>query len=288
MAAKVDIRVEKTFRHPRDRVFDAFVDPTRVGDWLFHTPEGVMERVDYDPAPGGGFAIVERRGDQLARHFGKFVQVDRPERIVFDFRTDEDGEWTRVTVIFEVEGEGCRVVLTHDLAAEWAAYQARTVQGWTTILDGLEVAVEAGAGETFLDRLIGEWTFESGAFPDEPQWRQSGEETVTRQGVWTVVEPSDKARFQLTLNPATGRVTGDFIAWQDPTLWTYDGTIEGDRMVLASRGPSFDVEGAVVDYQDVWEIQSPHTRTLTGRLKGEDGTWRDFLWTRYRRKGSTE
>lgn len=139
----------------------------------------------------------------------------------------------------------------------------------------------------FFDRLLGDWTYDSGAYPDEPQYRQSGRETVTRNGVWIVVEPSDKARFQLALDPGTGRVTGDFVAWSDPTLWTYDGAIEGDRMVLSSRGPSFDVEGLTVDYEDVWEIQSPDERTLTGRIKSEDGTWRDFLWTRYRRKAPT-
>lgn len=141
-----EIRVEKAFRHPRDRVFDAFVDPVRVGDWLFHTPDGVMEKTDYDPVPDGRFALFERRGDQLARHFGRFVEIVRPERIVFDFRNDEDGEWTRVTVVFVVEADGCRIILTHDLAAEWAAYADRTVLGWTTILDGLDRVTESADG----------------------------------------------------------------------------------------------------------------------------------------------
>lgn len=141
-----EIRVEKVFRHPRERVFDTFVDPVHVGDWLFRTPGGVMEKTGYDPVPGGRFAIFERRGIDLARHFGRFVEIDRPRRIVFDFRTDDDGEWTRVTVAFEVQGGGCRVVLTHDLAPEWAAYADRTLQGWTTILDGLERVTEAADG----------------------------------------------------------------------------------------------------------------------------------------------
>lgn len=139
----------------------------------------------------------------------------------------------------------------------------------------------------FLDCLLGDWIYESGAFPDDPQYRQTCRETVTRNGVWIVLESSDKARFQLALDPATGRVTGDFIASSDPTLWTYDGLIEGDRMVLSSRGPSFDVEGLMAGYEDVWEIRSPDERTLTGRLKREDDTWRDFLWTRHCREGAT-
>lgn len=138
MSVAAEVRVEKRFRHPVERVFDAFLNPARVGDWLFRTPDGVLEKADYDPRPGGVFAIFERRGDQIAHHWGQFIEIDRPNRVVFDFRVDEaSSEKTRVTVIFAGEGEGCVVVLTHDLAPAWAAYRDRSVHGWTTILDGL-------------------------------------------------------------------------------------------------------------------------------------------------------
>lgn len=142
MTRPVGIRVEKRMRHPAERVFDAFLDPTTVGDWLFHTPDGVMEKTDYDPRPGGDFAIFERRGADLARHFGRFVEIERPSRIVFDFWVDEAPEEpTRVTVTFTPNGEGCSVILTHDLAPAWADYADRTVDGWTMILDSLAAVV---------------------------------------------------------------------------------------------------------------------------------------------------
>lgn len=145
MSGPVAIRVEKRFRHPRERVFDAFLDPASVGDWLFHTPDGVMERTDSDPRPGGTFAIFERRGAELARHFGRFVEIRRPERVVFDFQVDEaPDEPTRVTVSFEEDREGCVVTLTHDLAPAWASYSERTTAGWTMILDSLARVVERG------------------------------------------------------------------------------------------------------------------------------------------------
>ena len=144
MTAAPEVRVEKNFRQPRERVFEAFIDPARVGEWLFHTPDGEMEKVDYDPRPGGAFAIFERRGPVLARHFGRFVAVEHPDRIVFDFWVDEAPEEpTRVTVTFAVADEGCIVVLSHDLAPAWAHFADRSVAGWTMILDGLERVVEA-------------------------------------------------------------------------------------------------------------------------------------------------
>lgn len=89
MTDPVEVRVEKRFRHPPERVFDAFTDPARVGDWLFRTPDGTLEKAEYDPRPGGPFAIFERRGPELARHFGRFVEIERPNRLVFDFWVDE-------------------------------------------------------------------------------------------------------------------------------------------------------------------------------------------------------
>ena len=145
MTDPVEVRVEKRFRHSPERVFDAFLDPSRVGEWLFHTPDGVMEQTAYDPRPGGAFAIFERRGAALARHFGRFVEIERPRRVVFDFRVDEAPEArTRVTVTFAADGGGCVVTLTHDLAPAWAAYQERTAAGWTMILDNLVRAMERG------------------------------------------------------------------------------------------------------------------------------------------------
>lgn len=136
----------------------------------------------------------------------------------------------------------------------------------------------------WIDQLVGEWTFEGRMVPDNPEHCRTGTETVTRRGVWIIIESSDGARFQLAFDATTGRVTGDFVSWEDPHLWTYDGAIEDGRLHMRSRGPSFDLEGEETDYDDVFEILSPDERRLTGRLLGLDGQWRDFTTTAYRRK----
>lgn len=102
--------------------------------------------------------------------------------------------------------------------------------------------------------------------------------------MWLVIESDDGVRFQLGFDLETGRVSGDFISWEDPTLWTYDGALEGDRLVLNSRGPRMDGTDGVTDYQDIWEFLSDDERRLTGRVLGNDGHWRDFTTTVYRRR----
>jgi hypothetical protein len=144
--------------------------------------------------------------------------------------------------------------------------------------------------EDWLDQLVGEWTFEGRSVPDKPEYRRTGTEIVTRRGVWVVIEPvtsesGESSRFQLALDTKTGKATGDFVHWADPTLWTYEGAVEPDgKLHLKSRGPSFDVEGEMTDYDDVFEVAGPDERRMTSRMVGPEGQWRDFMVTDYRRK----
>lgn len=117
-------------------VFDAWLDPQSVRHWLFATPGGVMETVELDPRVGGRFRIVERRGADLAEHFGEYVEIDRPRRLAFDFWTSFSEERTRITIEIAPDGHGSLVTLTHQ--GVWKDYENRTRQGWTTILESLE------------------------------------------------------------------------------------------------------------------------------------------------------
>jgi uncharacterized protein YndB with AHSA1/START domain len=135
----IRIRVSRRFRASPERVFDAWLDERTAGRWWFATPTGKMQSVKIDGRVGGAFRIVERRGDIDADHFGTFIELDRPRRIVLDFATDREHAPTRVTIeITPVKGGGCELTLSHDLSPEWAEYKDRANQGWTMILENLE------------------------------------------------------------------------------------------------------------------------------------------------------
>lgn len=129
------VRVTRMFRVSAERVYDAWLDPAKAGRFLFATPTGQMVKVELDPRVGGSFRFVDRRDGQDVEHHGRYLALDRPRSLAFDFWLDDERDKTRVTVTIVPAGAGCELTLVHERVA--AAYAERTQCGWTTILDGL-------------------------------------------------------------------------------------------------------------------------------------------------------
>jgi uncharacterized protein YndB with AHSA1/START domain len=134
--ATVSVEVTRRLSAPPERVFDAWFDRESLGRWLFATAEGRMERVEVDARVGGRFEIDERRGDELARHCGTYVEIDRPRRLAFDIATDLEAKPARVTVTIAPDGDGSLLTLRHE--GVWSDWEDRTRQGWNMILGNLE------------------------------------------------------------------------------------------------------------------------------------------------------
>jgi uncharacterized protein YndB with AHSA1/START domain len=134
------VKVERLIAAPPEQVYDAWLEPGHAGRWLFRTPEGTLARCEIDARVGGRFRIDEKRGDDVAEHYGEYVALERPRRLAFDFWTSFSDERTRVTLDIAPEGDGGRITLTHE--GVWDGWQGKTRQGWTTILDGLASALE--------------------------------------------------------------------------------------------------------------------------------------------------
>ena len=144
MSAPVILTVTRSFAVPAARVFDAWLDPADAARFLFATPDGEMIRCDIDARVGGEFTLTERRPAGDAEHRGRYVEIERPHRLVFLFSADPAGEgaWTRVTIEIAAAPGGCTLTLTHEMDPQWAAYEAQTRKGWTTILESLARILE--------------------------------------------------------------------------------------------------------------------------------------------------
>ena len=135
------IVVSRRFEAPTERVFAAWLDPVLAAKFLFATPTGQIVKVEIAPRVGGGFLIVDHRPEiGEAEHFGRYVEIDRPRRLAFDFAVEKSmKDATRVTLDIKPAGAGCELTLTHE--GVWQDYAERTQGGWTTILEGLAAAL---------------------------------------------------------------------------------------------------------------------------------------------------
>ncbi len=142
VAEKV-FEISRKFSASAEQVFDAWLDPGGVGRWLFASADGEMKRVEVDPRVGGKFVISDQRGDTLAEHFGTYLEIDKPHRLVFSYAMDLKAEPTVVTIeILEME-DGCQLLLSHRIDPEWGDVLAQINEGWTSILESLATMLNA-------------------------------------------------------------------------------------------------------------------------------------------------
>ena len=147
MSDTIEAKVTHRFAASPERVYDTFLDPARVPDWqqAWLRQGGVGGDVtasELDPVVGGTFLLSDKREDGEARHWGRFVALDRPNKIAFTWITDESEEDdpSEVTLVIEPEpdGPGAVATLYHAMDAQWAGYRPQTEKAWRTMLEGLD------------------------------------------------------------------------------------------------------------------------------------------------------
>ena len=130
------VKVTYSFSASPKRVFDAWLDPETVGQWLFATPTGKMVRVEIAPRVGGRFTIVDRRNGEDVEHTGEYLEIDRPRRLVFTFGVPKYSPlFSKVTIEVEPAAQGCDLTLTQEQVP--VEYLSSSEKGWTGILAGL-------------------------------------------------------------------------------------------------------------------------------------------------------
>ncbi|MDY0884495.1 DUF1579 domain-containing protein [Dongia soli] len=154
----------------------------------------------------------------------------------------------------------------------------------------------------WLDRFIGDWSFEAqalvkpgaGIVPGQSAETFRGKEHVrSLGGLWIVAEGEGEmpgggmATTLMTLgyDSANRRYIGTWIGSMMSYLWVYDGKLDtAERMLtLDSVGPSFRTENKLAKYQDITEFRDDGVRIMTSRILLDNGTWHEFMTVQYRR-----
>jgi uncharacterized protein YndB with AHSA1/START domain len=109
--AEREIRIERIFDAPRERVWRAMTDPELVAQWWGRGNKLVVERME--PKRGGHWRFVEHSDHGVHGFEGRYREVTPPSRMVMTFEWDGmPGHVAVDTVTLEDLGDGRTRVVT--------------------------------------------------------------------------------------------------------------------------------------------------------------------------------
>jgi len=133
------LRIERDFRAPVERVFDAFTKPEFAKEWW--GPEGIVPKIEFDLREGGAWrAVMENTEGQQYTVAGVYKIIERPHRLVYTWGWVEDGERGLETTVdirlTQIEG-GTRLTLVHGVFDSVAEREDHG-KGWSSSLNCLD------------------------------------------------------------------------------------------------------------------------------------------------------
>jgi uncharacterized protein YndB with AHSA1/START domain len=138
------LQLERTFRAPAEKVFDAFTSEEVMRRWWhaerdWETPEAAV-----DLRPGGAVRVVMRNpqtGDEYGGG-GTYTEIERPRRLAFTWLWDGETTRTLIEIDFEEAGGVTTVRFTHSGLWDEAAVRSHE-HGWTVCFENLERTLDA-------------------------------------------------------------------------------------------------------------------------------------------------
>lgn len=148
-AAADRLKVTRTFKASRQRVFRAWTEPELMMRW-FVEGDGNMSVCEIDLREGGRYRLEGEMGGKRWGIWGSYLEVKPPEKLVYTWAWKHDpgvgntpeGD-TTVTVEFRDRGPETELVLTHERFASVVARDEHT-QGWTSCFNRLERVLAQG------------------------------------------------------------------------------------------------------------------------------------------------
>lgn len=138
----LNLRIERTFQAPAQKVFDAWTSEEVMRRWFHAEHDWETTEAKVDLRPGGAVRVVMRDPHKDAEYGGggAYTEIDPPTRLAFTWTWDRDQRQTLIELDF-LENEGATtVLLTHrDLVDEESLRDHE--DGWTKCLENLERAI---------------------------------------------------------------------------------------------------------------------------------------------------
>lgn len=131
------LSVSKTINAPIEKVFNAWLDPKMLAQFILPMPGMPQPKVENEPVQSGRFTIVMRVGDSDILHTGEYLEVIRPSKLVFSWISPYSIDGSTVTINFsQASDDKTNVELTHVRFIDEEA-RSNHEAGWANILEAL-------------------------------------------------------------------------------------------------------------------------------------------------------
>lgn len=131
------LSVSKTINAPIEKVFNAWLDPKMLAQFILPMPGMPQPKVENEPEQSGRFTIVMRVGDNDIPHTGEYLEVIRPSKLVFSWISPYSIDGSTVTINFsQASDDKTNVELTHVRFIDEEA-RSNHEAGWANILEAL-------------------------------------------------------------------------------------------------------------------------------------------------------
>ena len=106
-----EIVISRVFDAPRELVFDAFTDSKHIGNWW--GPAGFTTTTsEMSVKPGGKWVYIMHGPDgRDYPNWIKYIEIIRPEKLVYDHGGDNDTIHFHVTITFAAQGKQTAITM---------------------------------------------------------------------------------------------------------------------------------------------------------------------------------
>jgi hypothetical protein len=70
-------------------------------------------------------------------------------------------------------------------------------------------------------------------------------------------------------------------------MWQYKGKVDGNKLILETRGPCPKKPGTLSNFKETFEIQGNDKKVFTSEIQEDDGSWTKMVTTTYTRAKSS-
>ena len=140
------LSVSKTINAPIEKVFDAWLDPEMLSKFILPMPGMPQPEVENEPQQGGSFTIIMQVGEDKIPHTGQYLEISRPDKLVFSWLSPFSTDGSTVTIDFSEMPDGrTNVQLRH---VKFIDEETRSDHegGWTNILQVLNNILNVPGG----------------------------------------------------------------------------------------------------------------------------------------------